>query len=253
VTGPAAPPPTRGHHVVLGRLDGPGRLRVDGPAGHHLGAVLRVRVGEPVSLTDGRGALAQAVVTAVGRDVVDVEVDDPVRRPAPRPAVTVLQALPKGRKLDDVVQRLAEVGVDRLVPVVTARTVKRVDGGAKEARLRDRWQAVARAAAEQSRRAHLLAVDEVASWAEATAGEVRGLVLHERATTPLGRAAAALAAGADEHDELLVAVGPEGGFEDREVEASGLVPVRLGATILRTETAGVVGAALLLHHLGRLG
>ena len=102
------------------------------------------------------------------------------------------------------------------------------------------------AAAQQSRRARLLQVEAVGSWPVAGA---RGVILYERATTPLSSVLDDFVGA----QEISIAVGPEGGFELEEVAASGLAPTALGRGILRTETAGLVGASVLLHTLGRLG
>lgn len=245
VPGPPVPGlPTEGHHVFVPSL-GADRLTVGAGEGHHLATVLRVRVGDPVSLADDSGTVAQAIVTRVGRGVVDLEVGERYDVPDGHPRVTVIQAVPKGRKMDEVVQRLTEVGVDRLIPVTTARTVKQV-GGDKEDKVLQRWRAIGLAAAQQSRRARLVRIDPVAAWPVADAA---GVVLYEQATEPLS----VVLAGLPPVGEVVLAVGPEGGFESGEVARSGLAPAALGAAILRTETAGLVGATLVMHHLGRLG
>ncbi|WP_370325667.1 16S rRNA (uracil(1498)-N(3))-methyltransferase [Euzebya sp.] len=237
--------PTTGPHVFVAPVGAASSVDVTGGEGHHLAAVLRIREGEPVSLADDTGWVYQAVARGVGRDVVALEVTDRFEVPADEPRVCVVQALGKGRKVEEVVQRLTEVGVDRLRPVVTARTVKQVEG-AKADRVAERWRAVALAAAQQSRRARLLQIDPVAAWP--VAGAV-GAVLYEGGGVPLSEAVEEVL----DEAEITLAIGPEGGFELREVEASGLTPATLGQTILRTETAGVVAASVVLHRLGRLG
>lgn len=241
---------THGPHVFVPSLDGD-VVVVEGEEAHHLTAVLRTRTGDPVSLADGGGGVAQAIVTSLGRDRVETSVSwRSVVEPS-APAICVVQALPKQRKMEEVVQRLTEVGVDRIRPVVTARTVKQVDG--KADKVLARWRAVALAAARQSRRVRVPRIEPVSSWPPA--GAV-GAVLWEEASVPLGEALAEVLAEvlADPPAEVTLAIGPEGGFEGREVEAAeGLAPAALGQTILRTETAGVVAATVLLHRLGRLG
>lgn len=246
--GPPTPGlPTGGHHVFVPSL-GATQLTVGATEGHHLATVLRVRAGDAISLADDSGTVAQAIVVRVGRGEVDLEVGERFDVPDDSPRVTVVQAVPKGRKMDEVVQRLTEVGVDRLVPVHTARTVKQVKGDRADAVL-GRWRTIGVAAAQQSRRARLMQIDPVGTWPPRDATGAVGVVLHERATDPLTVVLADLPMG----EEVVLAVGPEGGFELAEVERSGLVPAALGPTILRTETAGIVGATLLLHHLGRMG
>jgi 16S rRNA (uracil1498-N3)-methyltransferase len=238
-------PPTRGPHFIVG----PGAV-VDGEAvlggedARHLLRVLRARPGDPVSLSDGCGVVWQAAVADVSGADVRLALGDRWRVPSPRPRVTVVQALPKGRKLDGVVQRLSEVGVDRLVPVTTSRSESRLDHERAERALR-RWRAVALAAAKQARRAHVLEVTEVAAWPGVVGAA--GVVLWEEATTAL---AEALPAG--DVGEVVLAVGPEGGLEAAEVQACGLAPATLGPTILRTETAALVAATIALDRLGRL-
>jgi 16S rRNA (uracil1498-N3)-methyltransferase len=160
--------------------------------------------------------------------------------------LTVVHALPKGRKLDEVIQRLAEIGVDRLVPVRSARSAVQLtpDGAAKAVA---RWRAVALAAAKQSRRAWLLDVSEVGILPTALAEADHGVVLWEEATAPLRDVCPVT-----DVDELVLGIGPEGGLTADEVDATGLPAASLGETILRTETAALVAASILLHRLGRL-
>ncbi len=237
--------PTHGHHVFVPPFGDATDVVIEGTEGHHLATVLRVRSGEALSLADDTGTVFQARVTDLGKRQVTVEVTDAFQMPSDLPRLTVVQSLPKGRKMEEIVQRLTEVGVDRLVPVHTARSIRQLKGE-KADKVADRWAGIALAAAQQSRRARLMRIDPVSPW-PLLGGT--GVVLYEGAEVPLSVALADLPAT----DEIVLAVGPEGGFELREVEESGLAPAALGQTILRTETAGVVGAAIVLHHLGRLG
>jgi 16S rRNA (uracil1498-N3)-methyltransferase len=244
--GAAAGLSTTGPHLFVDSI-GDDELTITGDEAHHLHTVLRVRTGEPVSLADGAGSMAQAIVRRTDRTAVTVEVDRRFDVPPNVPQVVVLQAVPKGKKMEEVVQRLTELGVDRLVPVVTARTVKQVGG--KADKVIARWEGVAESAARQSRRARRLQIDPLTSW---PVPGVRGAILHEQATVPLAHALQAVLA--DPPSEIVLAIGPEGGFEGREVdEAEGLSAALLGPTVLRTETAGLAAASVLLHHLGRLG
>ena len=218
-----------------------------GETAHHLLTVLRREVGDPVSVADGSGAVRQVVIREVRAGAALCEVLGVREVPPARPRVRVVCGLPKQRRLDEVIGRLTELGVDEVVPAYTERSQVRLDPRRAE-RARARWQAVARAAAGQSRRARLLTVAEVTSWDAAFSGAEHGVVLWEEAVRPLHDVAFdALAA------EVTVGVGPEGGLTAHEVTSTGLPAVGLGDTILRTETAGVVAPALVLHRLGRLG
>lgn len=237
----------RGPHFFVqpGDVDGD-RARLAGEDARHLAVVLRAAPGQPVSLADGTGRMYQAFVRRALPGEVTFDIRQTATVPAPRPRLTVVHGLPKGRKLDDVAQRLTEVGCDRLVPVTTARSEVRLSGE-RAARATARWRAVAHAAAKQSRRARQMDVAEVGEWASAFPAAAAGAVLWEEATQPL-RAVLDLDA-----EELVLAIGPEGGLTAEEVGAAGLPAASLGPTVLRTETAALVAASVVLTLAGRLG
>ncbi|MCZ3389698.1 MAG: 16S rRNA (uracil(1498)-N(3))-methyltransferase [Actinomycetia bacterium] len=222
---------------------------LDGAEGHHAAVVRRVRVGEQVVLTDGRGAALDAEVTSVGRGEVVCSVRA-ARAVEPSPLrVTVVQAIPKGDRGELAVDLLTEVGVDEIVPWQAERCVSRWKGE-KVGRGRAKWEAVAREAAKQSRRTWWPVVSPVAD--EAVVAELIGAadvawVLHEAAIEPL---AALLAGGVQPlSGRAVLVVGPEGGVSETELEAlaaAGAAAVRLGPSVLRTSTAGVVAATLVL-------
>jgi 16S rRNA (uracil1498-N3)-methyltransferase len=239
--------PTRGPHcfVDLARLDGD-EVVLGGDEAHHLATVLRVRPGHPVSIGDGAGTAWQAEVVSAARAEVRVRLTERHDVPAPAPRLTVVHALPKGRKLDGVVQALTEIGVDRIVPVASARSETRLDGERAAKALR-RWRAIAVAAARQSRRAWLPEVASLGSWTSVFAGAACGAVLWESAASPLGAVIERCS-----RDDIVLGVGPEGGLTDSEVHATGLPAATLGPTILRTEHAALAAAAIVLDRAGRL-
>lgn len=212
---------------------------------HHLRRVLRLGDGTEVELADGTGATARGRLTADGVALETVV----AAGPAPTPRLTVAQALPKGRKLDEVVRQVTELGADRIVPVAADRSVARLDG-AKAAKAVERWQAVARAACEQARRPTR---PEVSSPTVPGALVVEGLavlVAEPSADPPLFAVAAELATA----DEVVVAVGPEGGWSERELAeltAAGARTVRLGPHVLRTEHAAAAALAIVASAVGR--
>lgn len=225
-----------------------GRAVIRGEDARHLTTVLRAAPGMPLTLADGSGVIYRGRVTRVGEDV-DVETTGATEVPRHAPAIRVVHALPKGRKLDEVVQRLTELGVDRVTPVHSARSqVRLVDAKANKAHRR--WSAVAHAAARQSRRARLPLVDEVGDWA-AHDWSSPGVVLWEEASVPLRSVVADRLPG--QAPTLTVAVGPEGGLTDEEVRCSGLPVASLGPTTLRTEFASVAGVVAVMTLLGRFG
>jgi 16S rRNA (uracil1498-N3)-methyltransferase len=225
-------------------------LTLDGPEGHHAATVRRLRVGERLRLTDGRGGTATAVVAAVGRGALELTIASRAYAQVPDPRLVVAQGIAKGDRGELAVQAMTEVGVDEIVPWAAARSVVRWQGDRGE-RARLRWAATAREAAKQAGRVHLPVVAEAATTrrlAGRLAAASLALVLHEEATAPL-RAVAPPTGG-----EILLVIGPEGGITADELaafEAAGAVPVRLGREVLRTSTAGVAALAVLSARLGR--
>lgn len=243
------PLPTRGPHFFCDPDDvGAGHAVLRGEQARHLARVLRAGPGDPVSLADGTGVVYQARVRATGPAEASLALLDRFEITLPRPRLSVVHALPKARKLDEVVQRLSEVGVDRLVPVHSARSQVSLRGD-RAARAVARWRAVALAAAKQARRARVLEVAAVGEWAGAFAGVRAGAVLWEEADVGLPAVLGTLGAP----EELVLAIGPEGGLAADEVAATGLPAASLGPTILRTETAALVAAGVVLAAVGRFG
>ena len=223
------------------------RLLLSPPDSHHALRVLRLRAGEEVSVADGRGRVGLGVFAGEAEGRAAVQVGRVGIHGRPSPQVTVAFAPPKGERLAWAIQKLAEVGVDEAVLISTERGVRSVDERGVE-----RLRTIAREAAMQSRQPFLMDVGVAASLkSQLGDGPSMGVVfLHTRAFTPLS------AALPEEVAEVRLVVGPEGGFTEAEFELArdlGATPVSLGPSILRTETAAVVGAALVLSHYGRLG
>ena len=225
-------------------VPGAGMLAVvDGDEGFHAANVRRIRVGEDIDLSDGAGTLAHCTVEDVGKGRLSARVRESVVQAAARPAVTVVQALPKSDRSELAVELATEAGADAFVAWHATRCVARWDGPKVDKGLR-RWAAVARSAARQSRRAHIPSVDGVVTTkdlvkrvADAVGGRAVVLALHESATAPMAELSLAQA------DSIVLIVGPEGGIADDEIAAltaAGARAVRLGPTVLRTSTAAAV-------------
>jgi 16S rRNA (uracil1498-N3)-methyltransferase len=213
-------------------------------AAYHVGRVLRLRAGAPLVLFDGSGADFRGEIIAVEGDRVRVLVGERTTGLRESPlAITLVQAVSRGERMDWTLQKATELGVRRIQPVLSARSVVRLDEhqGAKKLR---HWQAIVAGACEQCGRSVLPEVraplDLSRFLAEAPRDGQR-LVL-----SPSGPASLAGLASAAARVELLI--GPEGGLEDAELDAAlrtGFAPVRLGPRVLRTETAGIVALAVL--------
>jgi 16S rRNA (uracil1498-N3)-methyltransferase len=230
--------PASAHLFVATAADLADAMEVDGEDGHHLARVLRLRAGETVTVADGSGTWRPYLIATAAGAAVHLEAAGPFQRePVPTPLLAVAFALTKGDKPDLVVQKLTELGVDRIVPVLGARSVSR-PGPDRAGAAVERWRRIAREAARQCRRATLPVVEDLGPLAVLSGHP--GLVVAERGGLP------AVALGTPPGDEILVVVGPEGGLADPEVEA--LKPwarLNLGPHILRAETAALTAAALL--------
>jgi 16S rRNA (uracil1498-N3)-methyltransferase len=236
----------------LGAVHAGDTVLVEGDEAHHAVAVRRLRVGEAVVLTDGAGTTVTGTVAATGKRELTVEAVEVVTASAPDPALTVVQALPKGDRGELAVEVLTEIGVATIVPWAASRSVAVWKGERAEKSLA-RWRSTAREAAKQSRRAWFPEVTGLASTPDVVAllaAADLAVVLHEEATTPLSSLEVPTTG------TVAVVVGPEGGLTDDEVAAfaaAGAVPVRLGAEVLRTSTAGLAACAVLLARTGRWG
>ena len=223
---------------------------LDGAEGRHAATVRRLRVGESVELVDGDGLRASAIVTAVGRDRLDLRLESRVAEPLPAPRIVVVQALVKGDRTELALELLTEAGVDEIVPWAAERCVVRWDA-AKADRGDQRLRATAQEAAKQARRARWPVVTPLASTAqveERVRAAAAAYALHESAITPFATGELPVAG------EVVLVVGPEGGISDTELAAlsdAGAVPARLGPEVLRASTAGVVAVAVLTARLGR--
>jgi len=224
-------------------------------AAHHVSRVLRLSVGDTVTLFDGTGGEYAARLTGVGREGVRAKVGAPSDRERESPlAVTLAQAISSGERMDYTVQKAVELGVAALQPLAAERSVVRL-APERAARRREHWQHVVAAACEQCGRNRVPEVRAVCSpevWLAglapaAPAGELR-LVLTPGAATRLADLAPPTAG-------ILLVAGPEGGFapgEQAALEHRGFRPVALGPRILRTETVAVAALAALQARWGDL-
>jgi 16S rRNA (uracil1498-N3)-methyltransferase len=240
---------TRVH--VAGPLIAGRRHTIDGDAANHIARVLRLRQGDPLTVFDGGGGEHAARVEEFRKGAVIVSVDEqlPVTRESPLP-ITLAQGVSRGERMDWVVQKATELGVTRIIPVLTERSVVRLDAQQAQ-RKRLHWQAIAIAACEQSGRDRIPGVDlpltlaEFAGNADSRATRVLLSPTGSQRVADLPRA----------EGGIVVLIGPEGGLseaEQRAALAAGFVAVRLGPRVLRTETAAIAALTLLQHRFGDL-
>jgi len=221
-----------------------------GAEAHHAAAARRLRIGEEVTVGDGRGTWLSGECESVSPREVVVRILGREDIPEPRPRIVLVQALAKGDRDELAVQAATELGVDEIVPWQAARSVSRWDA-AKAQKGRARWSAIVREAGKQAHRSWLPEVSPLVTTAELgrRAAASRVLLLEPNAAAAI----TTLTLDDDERDIVLV-VGPEGGIAAEELTAltgAGATPVRLGDTVLRTSTAGPAALAVVSVALGR--
>lgn len=220
-----APDGRHGPHVLVSDVETP---QLDDDDRHHLERVLRLRAGDPLTVGDGAGAWRRC---RLGTEPEPVDRVHRVARPAP--AIGVGFALIKGGRPELVVQKLTELGVDRIMPFTAGRSVVRWDA-AKATKNAERLRRVAREAVMQSRRAWLPTVEGVVDFAS--------LISAPSAVGPV--ALAERDGGHVSLEQPVILIGPEGGWDDEERDR-GLPTVRLGDGVLRAETAAIAAGTLL--------
>ncbi len=236
---------------------GPVALPLSAADLHHAASVLRVRAGEQIEAVEP-GADSAWLVRVVEVSPAAL-IAEPVERlvAVHHPHITLVQGVAKGEKMDAIVRQAVEVGATEVVPVLTQRSVVRLDG-AKRAAKGERWRRIAESAAKQAHRIRVPLVHDPLPLAEAypLLAEHDGVVVlwEDAAGTGLKAAVESWVRSADARIALVV--GPEGGLSHDEVDAlaaRGARVVTLGPGILRTETAAVVAVALLAYEFGALG
>lgn len=215
-------------------LPAQGEFRISGDEAHHLVRVLRGRPGDRFGVFDGRGREVEAELLTAGRGDALLRIVGAREPRRPGREVVLLTAVPRGQRMEWLVEKCTEAGVARVVPLVTARGVRdRASGNTLR-----RWRRAALEAAKQCGRADVPDVDApVELVAALAAGAGRTLLLADPT------AGSALGAVLPASGGVALLVGPEGGFDDAETEAAtaaGAIPFGLGSLILRIETAALV-------------
>ena len=232
--------------------DGP--LVLEGEAFHHLCRVLRLKEGDRLYALDGLGMLYHVTLDSVGKSSAEGTITgkEPAGGEPPVP-ITLAAAIPKGERWEWILQKATELGVTRILPLMTSRTVVQIDPRKAQDKLA-RWQKIVLEAAEQCERGRVPEVLPPMTWnafvkSSGPEAVARGALLAclERAGEPMPRVLESLPTP----EALTVLVGPEGGFSPQETDealAMGAKGISLGSRILRAETASVAVLAMLAYH-----
>jgi 16S rRNA (uracil1498-N3)-methyltransferase len=229
------------------------RIAASGTAATHMARVLRLVAGNPVTVFNGDGSDYTARIVAIRNSQVELEVlEQSQARPESPLALTLVQGIARAERMDLIVQKATELGVTSIQPVMTARSVVRLDAKTTERKLAH-WRGIVIAACEQCGRARLPAIAEPLPLPEWLARPVPPSVRRLQLAVDARESLASTAAGASAI-ELLI--GPEGGLEESERSSAGTAGFRgcaIGPRVLRTETAALAALAVLQSAAGDLG
>ncbi len=238
--------------VTPRQIDGD-TITITGQDVNHISHVLRMAPGDNLTVSDGSGMDYYCSITSFERDAVFLSVIDRWASYVELPAkITLFQGLPKGEKMELIIQKAVELGAARIVPVEMARTIVRLDEKKREKRIK-RWQSISESAAKQAGRALIPEVSDLVSFSAALdmCREMdAALMPYEKAA---GMAdARQLIKSLHDKKTIGILIGPEGGFDPAEAEAAeaaGVKTMTLGHRILRTETAGMTILSIMMFEL----
>ncbi len=241
------------HFFVSPEQIGEEEIRITGPDVNHIGNVLRMRSGEKICVSDGQDADYYCIIDQITQEQVTARIVNRTEESRELPSrIWLFQGLPKGDKMELIIQKAVELGVYAIVPVAMKRSVVKLDEK-KAAAKKKRWESISESAAKQSGRQTVPLIGEVTDLKGAlklAADMERKLLPYENESGMEGAKAAIKSCGAGE--SIAVLIGPEGGFERGEVgmaQEAGFTPISLGNRILRTETAGLCVLSLLMFQL----
>ncbi len=226
-------------------------IRITGSDVNHIRNVLRMKQGEEIVICNGQGKDCYCIISRMSEHEILASIESVQETGTELPAKIILfQGLPKQEKMEWIIQKAVELGVTEIVPVMTRRAIVKLDDKKKEEKKLERWQAIAEGASKQSGRGIIPKIRPVMNYPEA----VREAAMLELNLIPYENAK-----GMDftretmirlkEYKTIGLFIGPEGGFEETEIElaiANNILPITLGRRILRTETAGLAALSMMV-------
>ena len=232
-------------------------VQFDAELARHMGKVLRLTAGEQVTVSTGGSTAYLVELTEFQKDAVTGRILERMESLQETAIEVVLfQGMPKGDKLELIIQKCTELGVSAVVPVETSRSVVHLDSG-KAAKKLERWQKIAQEASQQSKRVQVPTVGPYYNWKQFLQhlSEQNGLTIVFWEDEQTQSLKAFLRSQAKKPQRINLVVGPEGGLSEEEVEqlrALGAVSASLGKRILRTETAGMAGISMVMYEFDEL-
>ena len=232
-------------------------LRIEGEEAKHICLVLRKGEGEIIEVVDGEGIKYQVQITGTGKDWVQGRIISQTRKEnEPFTELTLAQALIKGVRMDFLVEKVTEIGVSSIIPLITGKSLIKLEKDFKGVSRVNRWKRIAISGMKQSLRSKLPEIQNPVSFQELLTNvkdyDLALIACQTKKSKPLKR----IFESNKRLKKVLLLVGPEGGFTQGELNLSfqsGIIPVSLGPRRLRSETAGIVFSSLVLNELGDLG
>lgn len=230
------------------------QITITGSDVNHIKNVLRMRIGEELMVCDGTGMEYTCQIEEFPAGEVKLSIQRAEKASTELPVrLKLYQGLPKKDKMELIIQKAVELGAMEIIPVMTKRCIVKLEDDKKEAKKLERWQAIAESAAKQSGRGIIPTVSRVMNYKEAIkAACTEGMTLIPYELAEGMKSLKEAAEKASTQQVISVFIGPEGGFEEAEVEfakENGVIPVSLGKRILRTETAGFTTLSVLMYEI----
>lgn len=221
----------------------------------HISRVLRLKSGDKITICNRQGTDYKCIIKNINKESVNTEIISyHLSETEPKTKITLFQALTKSDKMDLIIQKSVEIGIHEIVPIVTERTVIKIEEEKKQYTKLTRWQKIAESAAKQSQRGIVPKVSPIITLPEAY-NKSRYMdfkvIAYEKETQNHLRGLLSDFDG----KSVAVFIGPEGGFEEDEVNLatqSDIVPITLGKRILRTETAGLFIVSIMMYEMGEV-
>jgi len=227
-------------------------ITIDSEEAKHILNVMRMKEGEEIVVCDGQCSDYICVIKETSKNMLIAEIKEKMKSDTePDTEIVLFQGLPKSDKMELIIQKCVEIGVSRIVPVVTERAVVKIEKGAKEDKKTERWQKISEAAAKQSGRGIIPEIGRPMKFKDA----IEEAKKYDNAIIPYEnekeRGIKEFIKEAKK-GSVAIFIGPEGGFDKKEIEyamENGVISVSLGKRILRTETAGIVTSAIILYEM----
>jgi 16S rRNA (uracil1498-N3)-methyltransferase len=234
------------HRFYVDEIQGDKAVVLDAEQLHYLKDVLRVKTKEEVIVSDGKGKDYAATVISIEKNQATMALKAIETKAPGKIMLTVACAIPKGSRMDDVIDQLTQLGVERIIPMMTERVIVKLDESKKASRL-ERWLKIAESASAQSQRSDIPAIEPITPFEKVVSNSGRYRIKLIPNLEGDRKPIKEIISG--EHaSSILVLIGPEGDFSPEEVElakSKGFIPVSLGSTVLRVATAAVAVASYI--------